>query len=434
MHLLLALSPDLRIFVNILQKRLYVHLPPMHREFDLIIWGVTGFTGRLVAEYLVQQYGVNAKLKWAIAARNESKLAEVAASIGAGAVPHLIADSHDMASLQAMAARTKVVCTTVGPYALHGSELVEACIAEGTHYCDLTGEVQWMRRMIDQHQTAALAREVKIVHTCGFDSIPSDMGVYWLQEQLKAETGQYAQAIHFRLKAGKGGFSGGTIASLNNVLAEGEKDPSIFEILGDPYALNPAEQRQGPDSPDIDHAAFDPISGAHIAPFVMASINTRVVRRSQALRGRSYGADFQYDEATLTGTGFTGRMAAGLLSFGMNFLQSATPGGFKAKLLGQFLPKPGEGPSQKAREAGFYIVDFYAEMPDGSVRKARVKGDRDPGYGSTAKMLGEAAVCLAKDELPATFGHLTPSVGMGAALLQRLQDRAGLSFVLKAEV
>ncbi|MEO1450382.1 MAG: saccharopine dehydrogenase NADP-binding domain-containing protein [Bacteroidota bacterium] len=403
----------------------------MSREFDVIIWGASGFTGRLVAEYVVRQYGTKGDLRWAMAGRNETKLQQVATAIGAADVPRVLADSHDLDALKTLATRTKVVCTTVGPYALYGSKLVEACIAEGTDYCDLTGEVQWMRRMIDLHQEVARKKQVRIVHTCGFDSIPSDMGVYWFQEQLKAATGQYAQAIHFRLKAGKGGFSGGTIASLNNVLAEAGKDPSIFEILGDPYGLNPEGERHGPDGPDLDHATFDPISRAYMAPFVMASINTRVVRRSQALQGRTYGADFRYNEATLTGKGFGGKMAANVMSFGMNFLQSATPGGMKAKFLGLFLPNPGEGPSQKAREAGFYVVDFYAEMPDGSIRKARVKGDRDPGYGSTSKMLAEAAICLAQDKLPARYGHLTPSVAMGDALLNRLQDNAGLSFEMR---
>jgi len=404
----------------------------MNREFDILIWGASGFTGRLVVQYLLNQYGVNQSLRWAVGGRNGAKLARVMEEIGAQEVPILIADSHDLAALEEMATRTKVVCTTVGPYALYGTKMVQACISSGTHYCDLTGEVPWMRRMIDAHHQAAQEKQVRIVHTCGFDSIPSDMGVYFFQKQVKEATGEYCQHIRFRLKASKGGASGGTIASMMNILTESEKDPSILDVLADPYSLNPEGMREGKDGPDLMDSAYDPIAKAHIAPFVMGTINTRVVRRSHALSGMPYGGDFQYDEASLTGKGVSGKLKAGVMSFAMGMLTNASPSSMMGKLMGNFLPKPGEGPSEQVRETGFFVIDLYGSMANGEVHKARVKGDRDPGYGSTSKMLGESAVCLALDSLDSPYGMLTPSTAMGDHLLERLQKNAGLSFELKS--
>ena len=403
----------------------------MSKKYDLVLWGATGFTGQLVAEYLLQTHGSQGPLRWAMAARNADKLTRVQRQLGAEDIPQLIADSHDRPSLDTLAAQARVVISTVGPYALHGSDLVAACVAQGTHYCDLTGEVQWMRRMIDQHHAEAQAKGVKIVHTCGFDSIPSDMGVFFMQQEAQKRLGQPLKRIHFRLKTGKGGFSGGTLASLNNVLAEGQKDPSVFQVLGDPYGLNPEGERQGPDGRDLDQATYDPVAGAYIAPFVMGSINTKVVRRSQALSGHPYGRDFQYDEATLTGQGWTGQIAAHTMAWGMGLLQKAAPGTVMGNLMGLFMPKPGQGPSQSTRESGYYLIDFFGETAQGEVHRVRVKGDRDPGYGSTSKMLAQSALCLAQDDLPDTYGVLTPSVAMGDALLKRLQEKAGLSFEWK---
>ncbi len=397
------------------------------RTFELIVWGATGFTGQLVAEYLQQRYGSEGDLRWAMAARNESKLRKVAEQIGAK-VPLLIADSHDLAALKALCAQTRVICSVVGPYASYGSELVQACVEEETHYCDLTGEVPWMRKMIDQHHAIAQEKQLKIVHTCGFDSIPSDMGVYFMQKKAQAETGAYLQHIRFRLKAGKGGFSGGTIASLNQVLVDSQKDPSVLQVLANPYGLNPLGDQDGQDEPDLMEAKYDPIAKGWMAPFVMSAINTKVVRRSQALSGHPYGRDFRYEEATLMGDGWGSKIAARGMAWGMGLLQSATPGTPLGTILAWVMPKPGEGPSQSARENGFYVVDFFGTNETGQVYKCRVKGDRDPGYGSTCKMLAETAICLSRDEKPESYGVLTPSVAMGDALLKRLQENAGLSF------
>ena len=401
----------------------------MSRPYDLILWGATGFTGQLVARYLQQQYGD--RLHWALAGRNEQKLNRVRARINAPVLPLLTADSHDRASLEALAAETKVIISTVGPYALHGSELVAACVAQGTHYCDLTGEVQWMRRMIDQHHAAAEAKGVKIVHTCGFDSIPSDMGVWFLQREAQRLHGQPCVHIRYRLKGASGGFSGGTLASLNNVVTESSQDPEVAQLLADPYALNPAGERQGPDGPDLQEGEYDAVAGAYVAPFVMASINTRVVRRSHALQGYPYGKDFRYDEATITGDGWWGKTAAWGISTGMNLVQQATPGSPLRWVMDTFLPKSGEGPSEKAQENGYFKVYLFGSLPNGDIVRATVTGDRDPGYGATSRMLAESAMCLAQDQLTTPSGVLTPSVAMGEALLTRLQTNAGLSFQVR---
>lgn len=398
------------------------------REFDIIIWGATGFTGRLVAEYMFQKYGTAGNIKWAMAGRNQTKLEIVRAEIADKTVPLIVADSLDDASLNAMIKRTKVMCTTVGPYAKYGSKLVAACVAHQTDYCDLTGEVQWMRRMIDANHEAAKANGTKIVHTCGFDSIPFDMGVYYTQQQSKAITGAYAPQIKMRVKAMKGGFSGGTYASLSYVLEEAQKDKNIFKILLNPYGLNPKGEQAGLDKPDLQSVIYDETAKSWITPFVMAGINTKVVRRSHALSNYPYGKDFRYDEAVMSGDGFGGRWRGIKMAMPLGVLALAKPGSLLKKGLDRLLPKPGEGPNKEKREAGFYNLKFLAIQKDGKVNIGSVKGDRDPGYGSTSKMLAETAICLAKDKLPEISGVLTPSTAMGDALLKRLQDNAGLTF------
>lgn len=406
----------------------------MQKTYDVIVWGATGFTGRLVAEYLLRQYGLGGDLRWAIAGRNQAKLEALRAELGAPGLPILLADAADRPSLDRLAAQTQVVCACAGPYALHGSEVVGACVAQDAHYCDLSGEVPWMRRMVDRYHEAAVVKGVKIVHSCGFDSIPSDMGVFFLQQAAHAQQGAYCQRIGFRLVGGKGGFSGGTYASLNNVLREASADPRVLDILADPYALNPPGTRQGADGPDQTRAVFDDLAGAWTGPFIMGSINTRIVRRSHALQGWPYGRDFRYDEAMLTGKGLSGRLTAAGLAWGMGLIQRIKPGSWLNRLMDTFLPKPGEGPNRKAREKGYFKVRLYGELPDGQRLVATVKGDQDPGYGSTSKMLGEAAVCLAQDgaTLPAQAGVLTPAAALGAALLTRLQERAGVTFAVRS--
>ncbi len=401
------------------------------RNYDLVLFGASGFTGRLVATYLLKTYGIDKSLKWAMAGRNLEKLNRVRAQLGDTSIPVLQADSLDSASLDALTRQTKVLCTTVGPYAQYGDEVIASCVREGAHYCDLTGEVQWMRRMIDAHHDQARQKQVKIVHCCGFDSIPSDMGVYFLQGYAKETTGVYCNRIKTGLKAAKGGFSGGTIASLINVLAEAEQDKRIYGLLGDPYGLNPADGIKGLDEPDLRSVELDPHFQSWKSPFVMAPINTKVVRRSHALLGWPFGQNFRYEEFVLTGKGLGGKLKGYAASLPVGVMMQAKPGSVSKKILDWITPKPGKGPSEKVRENGFWVYDLIGILPNGNLIRARVSGDRDPGYGSTSKMLAEAAVCLAQDPLPPEWGVLTPAVAMGEVLLNRLRDHAGLTFKVK---
>ena len=397
------------------------------KEFDIIIWGASGFTGRLVVTHLFKNYGVNNDLKWAMAGRNKKKLKQVRFSAADNSVPIIIADSNDEVSLKEMIIRTKVICTTVGPYATYGDKLVSLCVNQGTDYCDLSGEVQWMRKMIDQYHEIAKNNGVKIVHTCGFDSIPSDMGVYFTQRELQAQMGQPANKIEMRVAGISGGISGGTYASLTKVMEQAFFDKEVYKVLTNPYGLNPKGKIEGNDTRDLNSIIYDDVSKSWIGPFVMAGINTKVVRRSNALSGYAYGKDFRYDEATICGKGLKGRIKGYLMAIPL-LMMTAKPKSFLKKIIDKILPKPGEGPKKEKREKGFYNLKFYATLKDGSRVLVKVTGDMDPGYGSTSKMLGEAAVCLAKDNLSNISGVLTPSIAMGDFLLKRLENRAGLTF------
>lgn len=404
------------------------------REFDVVLMGATGFTGRLVAEHLLRRHGYGGELKWALAGRSLDKLEQIRIELGeaAAGLPLIVADSHDRQSLDAMVERTRVVCTTVGPYALHGADLVAACAENGTDYCDLSGEVPWMRRMLDAHAGAAEKSGARIVHCCGFDSIPSDMGVWFLQKQAVECFGEPVPRVRMRVKAAKGGLSGGTYASMLNIVAEARRDSEVARVLKNPYALCPPESREGERQPYVSKASYDPAFDVWTAPFIMAAINTRVVLKANALSGHSYGKDFRYDEAVMTGRGFSGRMKATGVSLGMGaFALGAAFGPTRALLNRMVLPAPGEGPSAEAREAGFFKIAIDGRDTDGErpVRVA-VSGDRDPGYGSTSKMIGETALALARD-LPADAcpgGMWTPSTALGETLLERLQAHAGLKF------
>ncbi|MFT5193495.1 MAG: short subunit dehydrogenase-like uncharacterized protein [Candidatus Promineifilaceae bacterium] len=398
------------------------------REFDIIVWGATGFTGRLVAEYLYDRYGDDPSLKWAMAGRNRAKLEAVRDEVADDSVALITADSNDEASLDAMTVRTKVILTTVGPYGKYGSKLVAACVKNQTHYCDLAGEVPWMRQMIDAHHEAAKANGTKIVHTCGFDSIPSDMGVFYTQKQAVEQTGHPAKTINMRVKAFKGEISGGTYASLGDAMEKASKDKSQFKTLIEPYSLNPEGEQSGPDKRDLQSVVYDEISRSWIYPFIMAGINTKVVRRSNALGGYPYGKEFGYDEAILSGDGMMGRVKGISAASVLGIVMLAKPGSLLKKAVDWYLPEPGEGPDKAKRAAGFYNMRFYATLHDGSVVVGKVTGDMDPGYGSTSKMMAECGVCLAKDETPDVAGVLTPSIAMGEPLLKRLEENAGLTF------
>jgi short subunit dehydrogenase-like uncharacterized protein len=400
------------------------------REFDVIVWGATGFTGRLVAEYLAENYGVGGELTWAMGGRSLEKLEQLREElIPAGQrdeLPLVVADSSDQDSLAAMVARASVICSTVGPYARYGTPLVAACASSGTDYCDLTGEVQWMARVIPTYQQRARDSGARIVHTCGFDSIPSDLGTWFLQQQMLEKLGEPAARVKARVGRNRGAASGGTVASMMNLMEEARRDPSVRKLVADPYALYPTGVAAGLDGPDQQGVRFDPDFHQWTAPFIMAVINTRVVRRTNALLGFPWGEDFRYDEAVLCRSRFRARQLALATGAGM----AALALGPTRKLAQRFLPAPGEGPSRKQREAGFYELFFYGVHPSSRDDDMLVKvtGDMDPGYGSTSKMLGEAAACLALDDLDVAGGFWTPASAMGSSLLDRLIERAGLSF------
>ena len=399
------------------------------RDYDVVVWGATGFTGVLVCEYLLERYGAEGELRWAVAARNPDKLAALKSRLGAAALPTLIADSHDPASLEAMAASTRVVLTTVGPYAHHGSELVAACVRKGTDYCDLAGEVQWIRRMIDEHQADARQSGARIVHCCGFDSVPMDIGAWFLQQEAKQRSNTHCRSITLLVRSMRGGASGGTAASILNAIREARTDRATARVLTDPYGLNPPDSRRGRDGRDQRGIRYHPQARSWTAPFVMANVNTRVVRRTHALLGYPWGEDFAYHEAIATGKGLAGWFRAAVITAGLTAFVFAASFDFTRRLLERFvLPKPGEGPDRDARESGYYRLHQIGELPDGTLIRSRIAGDRDPGYGSTSKMLAECAVCLARRETDCEGGVWTPASAMAAPLIARLRSNAGLSF------
>ena len=402
-------------------------------EFDLVVLGATGFTGQLLADYLRGRHGINGSLRWALAGRSEDKLKTVREQLGetAADLELIVADSHDRSSLDRLTARTRAVCSTVGPYALYGSELVAACAASGTDYCDLTGEVPWMRRMLDEHEDAARDSGARLVHCCGFDSIPSDLGVWFLQQQAMEQFGRPMSRIRMGVERMRGTMSGGTAASMLNIIEETRQDSEVAKVAKNPYSLCPPDLRQGPRQPYVRGPEFDQDLNSWLSPFVMAAINTRIVHRSHALAGRPWGEEFCYDEAMMTGRGFSGRRRAWTWSLGLaGFALGASFGPTRKLMARRVLPKPGEGPSAEQREKGFFRLLFDGQNEHGDSIRVRVTGDRDPGYGSTAKMLGEAAFTLATgleaDAPPG--GFWTPSTALGQPLLDRLIEHAGLSF------
>ncbi|MFT4875060.1 saccharopine dehydrogenase family protein [Congregibacter sp.] len=402
------------------------------RTFDIVLFGATGFTGQLVAEYLLERYGSDGELRWALAGRNIAKLESVRQTLQ-GVKPKnpltlLTADSTDPEALKTLAASTKVVCSTVGPYARHGSDLVAACVAQGTDYCDLTGEVPWIARMISLHQRTAQESGARIVHCCGFDSIPSDLGNWFVQQAMQDQHGVIASRVRGRVGKTRGAASGGTVASLLGVLEDAGRDPALRSLLRDKYCLYPDQEGPGPEAKDQYAPIFDPCFEQWTTPFVMALINERVVRRSNALLNFPWGRDFNYDESQLCAS----RAQALAISVGMGAAMLTASNTLGRNAIARWLPKPGEGPDRDARERGFFELFFHAEHPEdpGKSIRARVSGDRDPGYGSTSRMLGEAAVCLAKDTASVGGGVWTPASALAPALIPRLESNAGLQFSL----
>ncbi|MFO0745300.1 MAG: saccharopine dehydrogenase NADP-binding domain-containing protein [Myxococcota bacterium] len=387
------------------------------RELDLVLFGATGFTGRLVAEYLAKH---RAPGRWAIAGRNREKLAALGFD-----VPILVADAMDPVALAAVARRTKVVCTTVGPFAKYGSALVAACAEAGTHYCDLTGEVPWMRAMIDAHDAAARASGARIVHACGFDSIPSDLGTLLVQDAFRARFGRPAEKVTAYYGASRGGVSGGTLASGFEMARAAKKDPAVRRLLANPYALDPDPTALRPPAPDERRLGWDRGLRKFTAPFVMAASNTRVVRRSHVLAGEPWGPGFVYREVMATPASVSGLARAAAFTAAIGAFAAVMALDPLRELAAKKAPQPGEGPSKETRDAGFWSLELVAE--GGGDRLAyQVSDVGDPGYSSTARMLAEAALCLAHDALPARAGCLTPATAMGSALAERLRG-AGLT-------
>ncbi len=385
------------------------------RELDLVVYGATGFTGRLVAEYLAGRDASDAPIRWAMAGRNRAKLESVRDEIGAPAeTPLVVADVQDAQSLAAMVASARCILSAVGPYGLYGSELVAACAETGTDYLDLSGEILWMFEMIERHDARARETGARIVHSAGFDSVPFDLGVLYLQNEARRRFGGPCSRVRTRVVDLRGGASGGTLASMKLTMDALKRDPSLFARLANPFSL--CNGFEGPAQPSGNEVAEDAVAGGWTAPFYMAPINTKNVHRSNALMGHPYGKDFVYDEMFLTGAGPEGEAAARAL-----VEQTARMGGKGG-------PKPGEGPSKAEREAGRYELLLVGSHAGGSEIRVKVTGDRDPGYGSTSKMIAESALCLLLDDVETGGGIWTPAAALGEKLLPRLVAGAGLTF------
>ncbi|HEX9212042.1 MAG TPA: saccharopine dehydrogenase NADP-binding domain-containing protein [Bradyrhizobium sp.] len=384
-------------------------------KFDIVLYGATGFTGQLVAEYLAAQYGDDKKLRWAMAGRSRDKLASVRDAIGAAAdIPLIIADASDPASLQAMVDQAKVVITTVGPYQLYGSDLLVACVASGTDYMDLCGEPIWLKQMIDEHEAAAKASGARIMFSCGFDSVPFELGAFFVQEEAKRLFGAPAPRVKGRVRDISWKFSGGTSASARVTFEAVAQDLSLVSILRDPFAFTPGFE--GPKQPRGNKPIFEEDLQSWAAPFAMATLNTRNVHRSNMMMGFPYGRDFVYDEMVLTGAGEEGQVNA-------KRVMAAN-----SEKTGPEALKPGDGPSKEERDNGHYDLLYVAVAPDGRQVRAAIKGDLDPGYASTAKIISECAICLLRDTPNVPAGLWTPGAAMQHKLIKRLQDHAGLTF------
>ncbi len=397
------------------------------RSHDIVVFGATGFTGRLVAEHLATR-GADAGA-WAIAGRSADKLAGLAEELDLD-VPQLVVDAGDPDQVATMAASTRVVCTTVGPYARFGEPVVRACAETGTDYVDLTGEPQWIRRMIDAHHDTAVASGARIVHCCGFDSIPSDLGTAFAQQTMHQLHGTYASRVRLRVKGARGGASGGTLASMVQIMEEAAADDEVARFVDDPYSLLPAGERVGPHVGRRTLPDYDETFSSWTAPFVMEMVNAKIVRRSNALLGYPWGREFTYGEAVLTGDGLAGQARAAAIAAGTGGGTLALTNKLVRDMADRLLPDSGTGPDEAAREAGFFDMRIVAEHPDDPTEDVvvRVTGDRDPGYGATSRMLGEAALTLARGESGVAGGSWTPASALGDALRVRLEEHAGMTF------
>ncbi len=382
------------------------------KKFDVIIYGATGYTGKLVVEYMISNYKNADDIRWAVAGRSEAKLKSVLDTFNlSGSIEAILVDSNNQTSVESMVEQSKCILTTVGPYQLYGSNILKACAEAGTDYVDLCGEPAWMHQMIHEFDQKAKDSGSRIVFSCGFDSIPFDLGVYLVQKKAEIRQGSSATNVRGRVRAMNGEFSGGTAASLSATMASLKKQPELIKILGNPFSL--ANGFQGPEQPNDAKPIFDEKLETWVSPFFMAPINTKNIHRSNALLNHAYGQDFCYNEMWVQGSGDAGKAAAEAIA-GANPLADA--------------PEPGEGPSRESRENGNYDVLFCADLDDDSVLSISVKGDMDPGYGSTSKMIAESALCLVQDCSELEGGIYTPAASMGEKLISRLEANAGLTF------
>ena len=403
------------------------------RSYDIVIWGASGFTGKLVCQYLMKNYGVGigSALRWTIAGRNHLKLETIRKDLKLNdpeKMSILIGDSFDLESLKAITSKTKVILTTVGPYSLYGSAMVEACIQTQTHYCDLTGETPFIHHSINNFHESAEKAKVKIVHSCGFDSVPSDLGCFMLQDRSICEFGTPLKKIRLYVRKIKGGVSGGTIASMIEIMKLA-KNKDTRRILKNPYSLYPKNTPKGRKQPHQKKIQWDEISKCWTGPFIMSWFNSAIVRRTNALLNFKYGKDFIYDEVSVIPKKPLSKIKAQCYALGLGFFTGMLYFRLTRWLLSKtILPKPGQGPSEKSRKNGFFILDLIGAQSNNTL-KVTVSCGSDPGYSGTALMIGEAAVCLALDEelLPQNFGILTPATAMGKTLANRLK-KAGMEF------
>lgn len=404
-------------------------------KYGIVLYGATSFVGQLVAAYLqnfLTEGSADNEVSWAIAGRNQQKLEQVRDQVGNKELPLIIADSEDADSLNAMAAQAQVIISTVGPYLKYGESLIKACAENGTDYVDLTGEALFIKDMLDKYQQTAKESGARIVNSCGFDSLPSDLGVLFTQNCAQKEYGEYCETINMRVKAAKGGLSGGTVSSMATIFEEIGKDKSLRKQLANPYLLNDDDNRPNVRQENVNLPQWDAENERWVAPFIMASINTRIVHRSNQLRDYQYGRDFKYDEAMWLPAGLKGR----LMSYGM----TAGIAGFAASMMFKpsrdllnehVLPKSGDGPSKSEQENGYFDIRFFGYTNKNHQVETKVTGDKDPGYGSTCQMLAQSALCLLQDisKQQVEGGFWTPAAAMGESLIERLQDHAGIEFV-----
>jgi len=399
--------------------------------YEFVIYGATSFVGQIMCQYLVDEFA-EGEVRWAAAGRSQAKLDTLVKKLGRD-IDTIVAAADDEDALRAMVEHSQVILSTVGPYALYGSPLVKVCAQSGTDYCDLTGEPQWIRRMISAHEEEAKASGARMVHCCGFDSIPLDMGNFYLQQQAQLQYGKAATTVKMAVNKMQGGGSGGTIASAINMIKEASKDAQLRKDLADPYYFCSAEHGFTATQRNVTGAVYDEDFQSWVGPFIMAAINTKIVHRSNELSDKAFGAQFKYDEVMITGDSFAARMGASSIGIGMGFfalMVALPPTRFVVEKL---VPKPGEGPSPEAQLSGFFDLSFIGKTEQGETVRVKVTGDRDPGYGCTAKMLVQSGLCLARDisKSDKLGGFWTPATAMGNALVTRLIDGAGMTFALE---